>query len=293
MPRPDRLDEATESAAGSPAAGRPRNRILSLLPDDEYAAIAPKLERVTLPVRFVTCDVHKPVEHVYFPETCVGSTLSIMADGSGVETATVGYEGMTGMSLFLSGTHSAEHTFIQIPGDAYRLKAEDFLAAVRGGIGSRTALAQILGRYTQALLTLSAQTSGCNRVHRMPQRCARWLLLANDHVGADEFSLTQHFLAQMLGVRRATVTEAAGALQAAGLIEYRYGKVTIRDRAGLERAVCECYHIIRHEFNRLLGAMPTDESPLSGVQVSKGQESIAEEPQPKEEKAGIDPSVAG
>lgn len=276
------LDGSSGTAAS--LGGRPRNLILASLPDDEYARLAPSLERVALPTRFVTCDVHTPIDAVYFPETCVGSMLSIMADGSGVETATIGYEGMTGLTAFLGGDHSAEHTFVQIPGDAWRLPVEIFMQAVQGGIGSRTALATILGRYTQAVMTLSLQTSGCNRVHTMRERCARWLLLSHDRVGADEFPLTQHFLAQMLGVRRATVTEAAGALQEAGLIEYRYGKVTVRDRAGLERAVCECYGVIRHEFDRLLRRPQHQESPLNDVQVTENEKTTAGEPAPKEER---------
>jgi CRP-like cAMP-binding protein len=279
---------SAEAAAG--ANGRPRNLILAALPADEYARLVPKLERVSLPLRFVVCDINKPIEHVYFPETCVGSQLSIMQDGSGVETATIGYEGMTGLALFLSGEDSVEHTFMQIPGDAYRLKARDFLEAVNGGIGGRTALAVMLGRYTQALYTLAAQTSGCNRVHTMRQRCARWLLQSHDRVGADEFPLTQHFLAQMLGVRRATVTEAAGSLQEDGLIEYRYGKVRIRDRAGLESVVCECYQIIRREFERLMGSGARTASPLRDVEVTEDDKSTAREPHPTEEK---DPDLTG
>ncbi|HKG94428.1 MAG TPA: Crp/Fnr family transcriptional regulator [Gemmatimonadaceae bacterium] len=275
---------ATPGSTAADLDGRPRNLILASLPADEYAAIAPRLERVSLPARHVVCDVNRPIDYVYFPETCVASVLSIMADRSGVETATVGYEGMTGIALFLGGERSVEHTFMQVPGDAYRLRAEDFLAAVGGGIGGRTALATILGRYMQALFTLAAQTSGCNRVHTMRERCARWLLQTHDRAGADEFALTQHFLAQMLGVRRATVTEAAGALQEAGLIEYRYGKITIRDRAGLERVVCECYHIIRNETVRLLLGREATSDPLDGIQVSENERTTARDPLPVEER---------
>jgi len=167
----------------------------------------------------------------------------------------VGNEGMVGVPVYLGAMQMAGQAFVQVPGRAWRLPAGVLREEVRRG----TALAGMLGRYTQALFTLVAQASACNRKHPVERRCARWLLLTHDRVAGDEFELTQLFLSQMLGVRRATVNEAAARLQERGLIEYQRGRMRIVDRAGLERAACVCYAIIRDEFDRMLtGADPPD-----------------------------------
>lgn len=225
------------------------NRLLAALPPAEYARLAPHLERVVLGVRDILYDVEQPIAHVYFPEAMVGSIISLMADGSSVETATVGREGMVGLPVFLGTDRASAQAFAQVPGPALRMPADAFRAAV----AESPALTNTLHRYTQALFTLVAQGSACNRLHAMTARCARWLLHTHDRVAADEFPLTHQFLAQMLGVRRATVTEAMGALQEAGVVEYQMGRVRVRDRAGLEGAACECYGVIAREFDRLLG----------------------------------------
>ncbi|HEU4561941.1 MAG TPA: Crp/Fnr family transcriptional regulator [Longimicrobium sp.] len=196
--------------------------------------------------------------------------LGLMDDGSAVETATIGNEGLVGVPVFLGAMQMAGQAFAQVPGEAYRLPAGALREEVRRG----SALATLLGRYTQALFTLVAQSSACNRKHAVEQRCARWLLMTHDRVPGDTFELTQHFLSQMLGVRRATVNEAAAALQERGLIDYTRGRITIIDRAGLEAAACACYAIIRNEFARMLEGRETP-SPLDGVQVSEGGSSTA------------------
>jgi CRP-like cAMP-binding protein len=238
-----------------------RNRILAALSAPEYQRLrAAGLELLMFAPRHVLFDVDESIKFVYFPEDCVASIVGVMADGSAVETATVGNEGMVGLPLFLGADRMPAQAFCQIAGHAFRLPA----AAFREALGQSSALRDVLGRYTQALFTQVAQSSACNRRHNVQQRCARWLLQSQDRVGRDEFPLTQQFLSQMLGVRRATVTEVAGALQTVGLIDYTYGRITIRDRPGLEAASCECYEIIRREYARLLEGLDLP-SPLDSV----------------------------
>jgi CRP-like cAMP-binding protein len=241
-----------------------RNRILAALPAEDYARLTPHLERVTTELKQILFDVDRPIEHVYFPEGTLVSILGVMADGTAVETATVGREGMVGLPVFLGTDQTSAQAFAQIPGPALRLSADAFRAAV----AESPALTRMLHRYTQALFTLVAQNSACNRLHTMSERCARWLLHTHERVGRSEFPLTHLFLSQMLGVRRATVTEAMGALEARGVVDYERGTVQVRDRAGLEAAACECYAIIAREFDRLLGSAsgaPAPPSPLDGL----------------------------
>lgn len=209
-------------------------------------------------------DVDRRIEYVYFPEDALISVVSVMTDGSAVETATIGDEGVVGLPVFLGTDRTPAQAFCQVPGQAYRLESDAFRRELARPGGLRDALSL----YTQALFTQVAQSSACNRLHTMRERCARWLLQTHDRVGRDEFPLTQQFLSQMLGVRRATVTEAAGGLQADGLITYEYGRITIRDRRRLEAASCECYEITRREFARLLDGREA-QSVLEGVQTEK------------------------
>jgi CRP-like cAMP-binding protein len=250
--------------------GAPRNRILAALPPAEWDRVRGAAERVPLELRKVLFEPHRTIEHVYFVESGVVSVLGLMDDGSAVETATVGNEGMVGVPVFLGAMQMAGQAFAQVPGEAWRLPAGALREEVRRG----SALAGLLGRYTQALFTLVAQSSACNRKHPVDERCARWLLMTHDRVEGDTFELTQLFLSQMLGVRRATVSEAAGALQERGLIEYTRGRITVLDRAGLEAASCACYAIIRNEFDRMLEGRETP-SPLDGLQVSEDGHSTA------------------
>ena len=230
----------------------PGNRLLAALavraPADA-AWLASQRESVMLDLGHQIAAAGEPFEHVYFPETAVISVISRMADGAAVEVGTVGNEGMAGVAVFLDAEASANETVAQIPGTASRVPAATFVA----GADSRPALRRLLNRYTQAYLTQVAQTAACNRLHRIEARCARWLLMTHDRVGgAERFPLTQEYLAIMLGVRRAGVTVAAGALRDAGLIRYSRGAVRVLDRAGLEAAACECYGIVRRHFDRLL-----------------------------------------
>ncbi|HEU4457191.1 MAG TPA: Crp/Fnr family transcriptional regulator [Longimicrobium sp.] len=246
----------------SPAAteAAPRNRLLAALPPDELRRVLDRLEPVELELRKVVVEPNRPIEHVHFVESGIVSIVSLMADGSAIETATVGNEGMVGLPVFLDAGSMAAQAFVQVAGHGYRMAAADLREEVRRG----GALAGALGRYTQALFTLLAQASACNRKHTVDERCARWLLLTHDRAGGDTFELTHLFLSQMLGVRRASVTEVAGRLQAAGFIDYRRGRITVLDRPGLESASCECYAIIRAEFARLLDGASLP-SPLDAV----------------------------
>jgi CRP-like cAMP-binding protein len=262
-----------------------RNWLLRALPPHEYDLLSPHLERVRLDTGQTICDVNTPIEHVYFPETGVISSLSVMADGSAVETATIGPEGMAGIAIFHGVDETPEQVFVQVPGEGYRMTA----AAFRGVLPSAPTLNAVLHRYALGLFTLAGQNSGCNRKHSVLRRCARWLLMTHDRVQRDRFELTHHVLSQMLGVRRASVTEAAQALSEARAIEYRRGVVTVLDRAALERASCECYGIIRSTFDRLLGDGETP-SPIAGIKLSKGGRSIAKDgtPQAKPGEGGPD-----
>ena len=254
-----------------------RNRLLAALPADELAEIEPHLTRVTFRPGALLSDPWQPIAVVVFPEDCVVSQLSVMADGSAIETGTVGSDGMTHVALFHGVDATPEQIFVQVPGDAHQMSADAF----RSVIARCPTLAQLLSRYTVAIYSLVAQSSGCNRKHSVDQRCARWLLHVHDRVGRDQFELTQLFLSQMLGVRRASVTVAAGALQDAGAIRYSRGRITVIDRARLESAACECYAVIRSTFDRILEGVPTT-SPIEHVRFSEGGVSTATDGAPDE-----------
>lgn len=240
-----------DAPATSPTSAQlvERNRLLRGLPADEYAWIAANAEPVTLKVKDTLAAEEEPFSHVYFPGSAVISVVNRVGAGT-VEVGTIGNEGMVGLTVFLEGGVIPSRTFVQVPGDAKRIPADVFAA----GADARAGLRRKLKRYTQAFLTQVAQTATCNSTHEIQQRCARWLLMTHDRVvGSDAFPMTHEFLAYMLGVRRAGVTVAAGALQRAGLIRYTRGKVTVLDRDGLERASCECYGIVRSHVERLVG----------------------------------------
>jgi CRP-like cAMP-binding protein len=235
------MDRANRSEAAV------ENRLLAALPGSAYERLLPALEPVSLSLRQTIYEAEQPIEYVYFVRVGVISMVSVMQDGTIIEVATVGNEGMVGLPVFLGADTIAMHAFVQIPGAAMRMKATALREEVRNG----GALAALLQRYTQALLIQIAQGAACNRVHSIEERCARWLLMTHDRVGADEFPLTQKFLSQMLGARRASVNRAARVLQQAGFIRYRRGQITILDREGLESAACECYTVIKREYERL------------------------------------------
>lgn len=226
------------------------NRLLALVSPETRRRMLPELQLINLEMSRTLYEPAQAITHVYFPLTAVASVLSEMEDGTTVEVATIGREGMVGLSVFLGDKTTFLRTIAQIPGTALSIGRDDFL-----GIAERkdSGLQPILLRYTQALFSQLAQQSACNRSHNMEERCARWILMTQDRVGQDEFPLTHEFLAYMLGARRASVTIAAGILASAGLIRYTRGKICVLDRARLEEASCECYGIIQREYQRLIG----------------------------------------
>lgn len=225
------------------------NQILAALPQPAIKKLLPDLQLRRMHVRDEVVKREQIIAEVYFPVSCVLSTVARGASGEVVEVATIGREGMSGVSLYLGvDTTATLETFAQIPGDAFSMRARDF----RAHLNEIPRFFQVMGRYTQALFTQISQASACNRMHAAEERCARWLLMSHDRVGSDEFELTHEFLAQMLGTRRATVSEIASALQTAGTIRYARGRIEILDRPSLEQRSCECYRIIRDEYARLL-----------------------------------------
>jgi CRP-like cAMP-binding protein len=224
------------------------NRILGALPRAALERITRDLDLQPLAMRQVLQPRGQPLGQVVFPVAGVASMISMGDSGDSVEVATIGCEGMVGLPLFLGGKSAAVEVFMQVPGKGLHLPAAAFHAHVK----REPSLAHTLLLYTQALLTQVAQCSACNCHHPVVERCARWLLQTHDRVDGDEFPMTQDFLGLMLGVRRASVTETARLLQKRGLIRYRRGVITVRDRNGLEEAACECYQLITDEFARLL-----------------------------------------
>ncbi len=226
-----------------------KNRLLASLPQEELEQLWPYVETVALDLKQELYRPSEPIEFVYFPLSGVYSLLSLAPEGELIEIATVGNEGMVGLPTFLGVNQVPALAMVQVSGDGLRMRVEDFHALVT----ANTTLYELLHRYTQALFNFISQSAVCNRLHVIEQRCCRWLLLTHDRVGVDEFPFTHEFLAQMLGVRRAGVSEVAARLQNAGLISYRYGKISIQDRAGLEAASCKCYTLIKAEFQRIIG----------------------------------------
>ncbi len=239
-----------------PNALDPRsNRLLAALPDEEWARWADQLEFVPLRLGQVIYESGRPQSHVYFPTTAIVSLLYVMEDGASAEIAVVGYEGVVGVSLFMGGETTPSRAVVQSAGGCHRLRAEAIKAEFnRYGVGMH-----LLLRYTQALLTQMAQTAVCNRHHVLEQQLCRWLLLSLDRIAGDQLVMTQELIANMLGVRREGVTEAALKLQKLGLIDYARGHITVLDRPGLEQRSCECYGVVKQEYDRLLNwpARPT------------------------------------
>jgi CRP-like cAMP-binding protein len=225
-----------------------RNRILARLPSVQWKRLESELESVEMPRRTSLYEPNRPFDYVYFPETGVASILTVLRDGTETEVAAVGYEGMVGLAVFFGAETISGRACLQIPGKAFRLKAEVLRRETKDG----GALADALRRYAQGQFTQVAYTVSCNRSHSIQQRTARWLLMAHDRVASDPFELTHEFLSQMLGVRRSGVSEVMGALQKARVLRYSRGIVTILNRKRLEAISCECYGIVSDEFRRLL-----------------------------------------
>jgi signal transduction histidine kinase len=232
------------------------NHLLAAIPGEELGRLLRHLERVALARREILHEPDEPVRHVYFPDDGVITLISMMESGASVEVGVVGREGVVGLSSFLGSDTTPYEAVVLVAGSATRVRADVF----REEVGRGGALLAVLHRYTQALLTQAAQTSACNRLHHVDERVARCLLSVHDRVRGDGFRLTHELMANMLGVRRAGVTEAAVRLRKAGLIAYNRGSVKILDRGGLESAACECYRVIREEFDRLPAAEPAGET---------------------------------
>jgi CRP-like cAMP-binding protein len=227
-----------------------RNRLLDALPGEIRAELEPYLEPVTMEVRDTIANPGEPFAHVYFPLNCIVSVVNEMSDGSTVESGTIGNEGVAGLPALLDAVASESRMYTQVPGAALRVPVGVVVPLVE----RERELRRLVNRYAQAYISQVAQGAACNRVHGIEPRCARWLLMTHDRLDRDEFSLKQEFLAEMLGVRRAGVSVAASALQQAGLIRYSRGTIHVLDREGLEAVACECYGIIRQQFDRLLPA---------------------------------------
>ncbi|MGH9267573.1 MAG: Crp/Fnr family transcriptional regulator [Acidimicrobiales bacterium] len=227
------------------------NRLLAGLPPGDRARLAPHLQSEKVELKELLVGAGKRIDRVYFPDTAVVSVLTTMDDGSGVEIATIGNEGLVGLRLFLGTRSMPEREFsqVQVPGEVMAMDAAIFEEEIQ----ARGPLHAVVQRYVQAFFSQVSQQVACNGLHSIEERCGRWLLLTHDRVGSDEFPLTHEFLSQMLGVRRASVTVVAGILQKAGFVSFRRGRMMVIDRAGLEGSSCECYGIIRAEFDRLLG----------------------------------------
>ncbi len=225
------------------------NQLLAALPTEEYKRLLPNLELVSLNFKQIIYAPDEPIEYVYFPNSGVISLVNVTEDGKTVEAGMVGNEGMAGIPVLLGADKMPGLAISQVVGDAVRMKADVFKREVTPG----TSLYKLLLRYTQALLNQISQSVACNSLHPVERRCCRWLLMCHDRVRSDQFMLTQELLSQMLGVRRASVSVVAATVQKAGLIRYNRGRITIVDREGLEAGSCECYRVVKEEFDRLLG----------------------------------------
>jgi CRP-like cAMP-binding protein len=225
-----------------------QNQLLAALSEIEYQRLVPNLELVSLPLHKVIYEPGEPITHVYFPHQALVSLVSLMEDGSTVEVGLVGNEGMVGLPVIWGGDTTTTKAFVQIADSGSRMKAS--LLKIEFDRGDQ--LQTLLLRYMQALHTQISQLAACNRLHMIEGRLARWLLSVHDRMQKDEFPLTHEFIGQMLGTRRAGVTEAAGVLSQGGMIRYTRGKITILDRPKLEATACECYGLVKSEFTRLL-----------------------------------------
>jgi CRP-like cAMP-binding protein len=251
-------------AAGSspiPTSHNPKqNHLLAALPPAEFERLSPHLELAPLDLGKVLYESGGALQHVYFPTDSIVSLLYVMADGASAEIAIVGNEGVLGIALFMGGETTPSRAVVQSAGHGYRLKAQ----LMKQEFNRAGQMMHLLLRYTQALITQMAQTAVCNRHHSVDQQLCRWLLLSLDRLSSDELSMTQDLIANMLGVRREGVTEAAGELQAAGVIRYSRGRIKVLDRPRLEQQVCECYAVVKKEFDRLLSDIPPGK-PFQGI----------------------------
>lgn len=239
-----------------------KNALLAALPDEDYARLQPDLELVPMPLGWALYEAGGKLSHVYFPVDSIVSLLYVMENGASAEIAITGRDGLIGIALFMGGDTTPSRAVVQSAGFGYRLKASVLKREFKQG-GKLQALAL---SYTQSLITQMAQTAVCNRHHSVDQQLCRWLLISLDRLSGNELNMTQELIANMLGVRREGVTEAAGKLQSAGLIKYSRGKITVLDRGGLEERVCECYAVVKKEADRLV---PQPKPPASQQHIPK------------------------
>ena len=225
------------------------NRLLSLLSDDDYERLRAHLSPVVFEYKKSLYEASRPIEQVYFPIDGVASLVITTAEGAGAEVGTIGSEGMVGLPVCLGDHCAPSSVYVQVPGNALKIDARVF----RGELDRSATLNLVMLRYAHAFFNQVAQSAACAHLHRVEQRCCRWLLMTRDRMPSGDFLLTQEFLGMMLGVRRTTVTDVMGALKKAGLIRYRRGHVTILDHDALRHRACECYEISKQEFDRLLG----------------------------------------
>ena len=225
-----------------------QNRLLAALPDEDYQRIAIQLELVSLPLGESIYEAGDKIEHIHFPINCILSLLYVMKNGSSAEIAVAGNEGLVGVALFMGGGSTPSRAVVQSAGHSYRMKG----VLLKQEFDQSHALQVRLLRFTQALITQMSQTAVCNRHHSVDQQLSRWLLLSLDRLSSNKLEMTQELIANMLGVRREGVTEAAGKLQAKGIIQYSRGHITVLDRPKLESQVCECYQVVKTEYDRLL-----------------------------------------
>jgi CRP-like cAMP-binding protein len=233
----------------TPASSDPKtNHLLAALPEAEWQRWQPQLEWVSMPLGQVMYESGRTMGHVYFPTTAIVSLLYVMESGASAEIAVVGHEGLVGVSLFMGGESTPSRAVVQSAGEGWRLRA----GMLKDEFNNSPPVMHLLLRYTQALITQMSQTAVCNRHHSLDQQLCRWLLLSLDRLRGQDLVMTQELIANMLGVRREGVTEAALKLQRDGLISYARGHITVLDRPGLEQRTCECYAVVKREYDRLL-----------------------------------------
>nr|WP_252732813.1 Crp/Fnr family transcriptional regulator [Paraglaciecola agarilytica] len=224
-----------------------KNKLLEALSSEAQERIFPHLKLVSLPLGTVVYEASEKIDYVYFPIDCIVSLLYVMVDGSSAEISVIGNEGVVGIAVFMGGESTPSRAIVQSAGSAYRMSASE----LRNEFNSQSSIRMLLLRYTQSLIAQMAQTAVCNRHHSIDQQLCRWLLLSLDRLSTNELTMTQELIANMLGVRREGVTEAAGKLQKLGIINYKRGHIQVLDRLGLEAQSCECYKVVKNEADRL------------------------------------------
>lgn len=239
---------ASEKPAVPTAEHARRNKLLAALPSEDLERWLPGLEVIDLPLGFVLYEAGKVEHFVCFPTTAIVSLLYVMENGDSAEIAVVGHEGIVGIALFMGGNSTPSRAVVQSAGKGYRMSSK----MIKREFDTSIPVMHLLLRYTQALITQMAQTAVCNRHHSLAQQLCRWLLLSLDRLSGNELVMTQELIANMLGVRREGVTESAMKLQEAGIIRYARGRITVLNRAGLESRSCECYQVVKTEYDRLL-----------------------------------------